>query len=85
MAAASEELRQPNVNRAALEQIAASSGGQLVELPDLDSHPGASQGRVELSGSCTARPDLWDNWLTLALLICLYWLDVGIRRLLGLS
>ena len=35
MTNATEELRQPNVDRAALERIALASQGQLVELPDL--------------------------------------------------
>jgi hypothetical protein len=28
---------------------------------------------------------LWDNWLMLALLIGIYSIDVGLRRLIGLS
>ena len=37
MAAAPDELKRPNLNRAALEQLAADSHGKLVELYDLGS------------------------------------------------
>ena len=83
VAAASEELRHPNVNRGALEQIAASSGGQLVELPDLESIPEQLKGESN-QRELLREADLWDNWMTLTLLIGLYCVDVGIRRLLGL-
>jgi hypothetical protein len=81
---APEELRQPNVNRPALEQWAAASGGRMVELPELASIADSLQGearRVEFHREAS----LWDNWLTLAILIFLYSLDVGLRRLVGLS
>ena len=53
--AAPDELRQPNVNRGALEQLAAASGGRLVELPDLARSPTSSRASRS-SPSCTARP-----------------------------
>ena len=28
---------------------------------------------------------IWDNWITLAMLVFLYCVDVGVRRLMGLS
>jgi hypothetical protein len=80
-----EELRHPNVNRPALELIAAASaGGRLVELPDLGSIADQLKGegtKVERHREAT----LWDNWLTLILLVCLFGVDVGLRRLTGLS
>jgi hypothetical protein len=81
---ASEELRHPNVNRPALEMVAGASGGQLVELPDLASIPGRLKGEsrtTEYRGTTT----LWDNWLVLVMLVTLYSVDVGLRRLRGLS
>ena len=81
---ATEELRQPNVNRAALEMIASASQGQLVELPDLASIEDKLKGDSKFT-ELHREASLWDNWLTLALLIFLYTLDVGLRRLLGLS
>jgi len=81
---APEELRNPNVNRPALEQLATSSGGQLVELSGLDSIAEQLQGESNYT-ELHRETDLWDNWMTLALLIFLYSVDVGLRRLLGLS
>ncbi|HEY7425242.1 MAG TPA: hypothetical protein VH682_13505, partial [Gemmataceae bacterium] len=81
---APEELRQPNVNRPALEQWATSSGGQLVELSDLASIAERLQGESKFT-EFHREASLWDNGLTLAILIILYSLDVGIRRLVGLS
>jgi hypothetical protein len=84
VASASEELRHPNVNRPALELLAGTSGGQLVELPDLATIPPRLKGEsrpTEFHREAT----LWDNWLVLAVLVTLYSLDVGLRRLRGLS
>jgi hypothetical protein len=84
VSATSEEMRQPNVNRPALEQLATSSGGQLVELPGLDSIAEQLKGEPSFR-ELHREADLWDNWMTLTLLVVLYSLDVGLRRLLGLS
>jgi hypothetical protein len=78
------EWRHPNVNRAALQQIASESGGKLVEIPDLETILpllGGESRRTEMHRQVS----LWDNWLTLALLAGLFCLDVALRRLLGLS
>jgi hypothetical protein len=81
---AAEELRQPNVNRAVLEQMAATSNGAVVELPDLASVEDRLAGESKFT-ELRREASLWDNWMTLTLLIVLYTLDVGLRRLLGLS
>ncbi len=81
---APEELRQPNVNRAALELLAHNSGGKLVELPDLASVADRLQGESKYT-ELHREASLWDNGLTLAVLIALYCVDVGLRRLMGLS
>jgi hypothetical protein len=81
---APEELRQPNVNRTALEQMAAASGGKLVELPELATINEYLQGDSKFT-ELHRETSLWDNGLFLGLLIFLYCLDVGLRRLLGLS
>jgi hypothetical protein len=81
---ASEELRHPNVNRPALELLAGTSGGKVVELHDLGSIPEQLKGESKLT-QMHREASLWDNWLTLALLIFIYCLDVGLRRLAGLS
>jgi hypothetical protein len=84
VSAGGEELRQPNVNRVGLEQIAATSGGVMVELPEIATIEEKLKGDskyLELHREAS----LWDNWLVLALLVGLYTLDVGLRRLMGLS
>jgi hypothetical protein len=81
---APEELRHPNVNRPALQTLAAASGGQMVELDEIASISDRLQGQAKYT-ELHREASLWDNGLTLALLIFLYCLDVGIRRLVGLS
>jgi hypothetical protein len=81
---APEELRQPNVNRPALQTLAAASGGQSVEVYEVTSVADRLQGETKYT-ELHREASLWDNGLTLAVLIFLYCLDVGIRRLVGLS
>jgi hypothetical protein len=85
VAAAPGELRRPNVNRAALEQLAADSKGKLVELWDLASVADLLQGEAGEAKRSPPPAPLWDNWVVLTLLVFLYSLDVGLRRLRGLS
>lgn len=82
--AAAEELRQPNVNRPVLEHLAATSGGMVVELTDLASIEEKLAGESKFT-DLHREASLWDNWLVLVLLVTLYSVDVGLRRLLGLS
>ena len=77
-------MRQPNLNRALLEQVAAASGGALVELTELPSIENRLEGESK-TFDLHREASLWDKWLTLALLVTLYTIDVGIRRLMGLS
>ncbi len=81
---ATEELRHPNVNRPALELVAAASGGKLVELTELASVVDKLKGDPKLI-PFHREATLWDNWLTLVILALIYCVDVGIRRLAGLS
>jgi hypothetical protein len=81
---APEELRQPNVNRQALQTLAAASGGACVEVHEIASIADRLQGESKFT-ELHREASLWDNGLTLAVLIFLYCLDVGIRRLVGLS
>jgi hypothetical protein len=81
---APEELRHPNVNRPALELFASASGGQLVELTDLAAIQDKLKGETKLT-QLHREATLWDNWLTLAVLVFIYSVDVGLRRLAGLS
>jgi hypothetical protein len=81
---APEELRHPGVNRPTLELLARTSGGRLVELPDLATISEQLKGESRLT-EFHREATLWDNWLMLLLLVFLYSLDVGLRRLTGLS
>ena len=80
---APEEYRHPNVNRSTLELLASATGGAVLKLSELDTIADKIEGKTELT-PLHREATLWDNWLTLALLICVYSLDVGIRRVMGL-
>lgn len=74
-----EEMRRPNVDTAALGQL-----GKLVSLNDLTTIGGelASQPRTT---KLYREASIWDNWLVLSILVFIYSVDVGLRRLAGLS
>ncbi|HWB13854.1 MAG TPA: hypothetical protein VG826_31800 [Pirellulales bacterium] len=74
-----EELRRPNVDRDALAQI-----GRIKEPNDLASITGELKGEPK-TVSLRKEAAIWDNWLILTLLIAIYSIDVGLRRLSGLS
>ena len=81
---APEEFRQPQLNRATLAGLAQATGGKQLELDRLASLPPLLKGQAMK----TRRQDqatIWDNWLMLVLLVLVYSIDVGIRRLMGLS
>jgi hypothetical protein len=84
-----EELRNPRVDRVALQRLADASGtspdrGELVELTNLGSIAGKLKGTTHTS-LLHREKDIWDNVLVLLVLVFLYSLDVGLRRLAGLS
>jgi hypothetical protein len=81
---ASEELRHPSVDRAALESLAGATEGKLVELPELYTIPSTLKGEAS-QNQVHREASLWDNGVFLLLLIFLYSLDVALRRLAGLS
>jgi hypothetical protein len=81
---APEELRHPGVNRTAMQLLAGASGGKLVELHELGTIPEQLKGESKFT-TLRREATLWDNWLVLALLMFVYSLDVGLRRLVGLS
>lgn len=79
----SRELRRPIVDRDALGTLADASGGELIEIEQLDELPQRLKGEtatIERHHEAT----IWDNWLTMLLLVGFYCTDVGIRRLMGL-
>jgi hypothetical protein len=81
---APEELRHPNIDRAGLHQIAATSGGEVLELGNLAAIPDKLQGETKQT-RMYREATVWDNWLVLLVLILVYSLDVGLRRLKGLT
>ncbi len=74
----------PNVNRPALESLAAATLGKLVELSDLPTIPPLLKGEARLE-EVHREASLWDNGLILILVMFIYSLDVALRRLAGLS
>jgi hypothetical protein len=74
-----DELRRPNVNLEALAQL-----GTVVELGKLASITGELKGEAKTT-TLHREAEIWDNWLMLSLLILIYSVDVGLRRLAGLS
>jgi hypothetical protein len=74
-----DELRRPNVNMEALAQL-----GSVVGLGKLASITGELKGEAKTT-TLHREAEIWDNWLMLSLLILIYSVDVGLRRLAGLS
>ncbi len=78
------EFIRPDIDRDALGRLAEASGGGLIELHELAGLPGRLSGGPSTVTN-KLEDELWDNWLTLVILIGLYCTDVGVRRVLGLS
>jgi hypothetical protein len=81
---APEEFRQPQLNRATLEGLAQATGGSLIPLDQLGSLERKLTGKT-LTTKRQDQATIWDNWLVLVILVLVYSIDVGIRRLMGLS
>jgi hypothetical protein len=81
---APEEYRHPNLNRPTLELLASVTGGAVVPLDGFGEIPGKLAGEAELK-QLHYEASIWDNWLTLTVLVLVYCFDVGIRRMMGLS
>jgi hypothetical protein len=64
--------------------LASATGGATVELPDLASISEMLKGEAEFR-ELHREATIWDNWLTLLIVMMTYSVDVGIRRLMGLS
>ena len=80
----SRERAQAGVDRDALRSLADLSGGAVIEIADFSTIPyKLTQTAVEARTSL--EDEIWDTWPVLLLLVGLYCLDVGIRRLSGSS
>jgi hypothetical protein len=86
----SEELRFPNVNRGKMKLLADATNGKMAEMTDPDFAKTILE-RIEQSQLQTMtekKPrtaSIWDNWMLLTLLVVVYSIDIGLRRLAGLS
>ncbi|MAE63383.1 MAG: hypothetical protein CMJ18_03850 [Phycisphaeraceae bacterium] len=78
------EMRRPGVDRDALGRLADASGGALIEIEELAQVPDRLQGGPT-AATLRIEDELWDNWVTVLVLVSIYCTDVGIRRLLGLA
>ncbi|HJT33987.1 MAG TPA: hypothetical protein VJ783_18220 [Pirellulales bacterium] len=74
-----EEMRRPNVDITALAQL-----GKVVKLNDLTTIGSQLAGKPRTTKLYREVP-IWDNWLVLSVLVFIYSVDVGLRRLAGLS
>lgn len=84
VAAPIRERARPGVDREGLESLADLSGGAVVEVGDIGSIPyRITQEPIEKG--VVLEDEVWDTWPVLALLVGLYCLDIGIRRLSGSS
>ena len=68
------------------DQVVLTASGYIVPRRRLDlaSIPPKLKGESKRT-ALDRETTLWDNWLTLAILVFVYSLDVGLRRLVGLS
>lgn len=79
-----EELRHPNINLAALNLLAGTTGGRVLGPGELASIKDAIKGEAKTT-EVHREASVWDNGLMLGLVLVLYVVDVGLRRLGGLS
>ena len=84
VASSGRELRRPIIDRDALALLAEAGSGGLLEIDEIDRLPELLQGEPQ-DVDFTHQEEIWDNWLTLLLLVGLYCTDVGVRRLSGLT
>jgi hypothetical protein len=64
--------------------LASTTGGKVIALSDLKSLPEQFQGEPMLI-EVHRDASVWDTWFTLVLITFIYAVDVGLRRLSGLS
>lgn len=82
VAASSRELASTAVDRPALRALADLTGGAVLE-PDAFSTLPYRLAETAVETSRTLEDDVWDTWPVLVLLVGMYCVDIGIRRLSG--
>lgn len=80
----SRERAQAGVDREALRSLADLSGGAVIEMADFSTIP-YKLTKTAVEARTSLEDEIWDTWPVLLLLVGLYCLDVGIRRLSGSS
>jgi hypothetical protein len=80
----SRERAQAGVDREALRSLADLSGGAVIEMADFSTIPYRLT-KTAVEARTSLEDEIWDTWPVLLLLVGLYCLDVGIRRLSGSS
>jgi hypothetical protein len=80
----SRERGQASVDREALRSLADLSGGAMIEIADFSTIP-YKLTKTAVEARTSLEDEIWDTWPVLLLLVGLYCLDVGIRRLSGSS
>jgi hypothetical protein len=78
------ERAQPGVDRETLQALADLSGGAMIEVAEFSSLP-YRLATTSIETRASLEDDIWDTWPVLLLLVGLFCLDVGIRRLSGSS
>ncbi len=79
-----EELRHPDPDAQALAALAGATGGKVLGPDEIASVRPLLKGEATVT-EIHREATVWDNWIVLALLMGLYSIDVGLRRLAGLS
>jgi hypothetical protein len=64
--------------------LASATGGKVLKLDGFGEIPEKLAGEPELK-QLHHEASIWDNWLTLSILVLVYSFDVGLRRMMGLS
>lgn len=82
VAASSRELARTAVDRGSLRALADLTGGAVVEPAAFSTLP-YRLAATAVQTSRTLEDDVWDTWPVLVLLVGLYCIDIGIRRLSG--
>lgn len=84
VAGSNRELRRPDVDRDVLAALGEASGGGMIEFDQIHQLPKLLKGEPRTE-TTSHEAEIWDNWLVLLLLVTLYCMDVGVRRVMGLN
>lgn len=83
VAGSGREMRWPDPDRDTLGALAQATNGALLEMHQITQLPEMIQGKP-ITLHATYENEVWDNWITLLILVIVYSTDLAIRRLSGL-